>query len=255
VPHPIFERILVGLDGGRLSFDGCRQAARLAEPETTIEGATVSLWPPAAATALGAANVADRVEREAGTILQAAQRILGPHAELRLLHGLTVDALLEEVERTQATLLVIGAPERPRIEEIILGGVAGELLHQAPCSTLLARPVPDETAFPASIVVGLDGSPEGDRAYDVARTLATRRHGTLRTVVALGGKQVDLDEIRRGRPDVEAAAAVPVQALVEAGTSADLLVVGSRGLHGPRALGSVSERVAHQAPCSVLVVR
>jgi nucleotide-binding universal stress UspA family protein len=35
----------------------------------------------------------------------------------------------------------------------------------------------------------------------------------------------------------------------------DLLVVGSRGLHGIRALGSVSERVAHKAPCSVLVVR
>jgi nucleotide-binding universal stress UspA family protein len=31
--------------------------------------------------------------------------------------------------------------------------------------------------------------------------------------------------------------------------------VGSRGLHGLRALGSVSERVAHDASCSVLVVR
>jgi fatty acid/phospholipid biosynthesis enzyme len=35
----------------------------------------------------------------------------------------------------------------------------------------------------------------------------------------------------------------------------DLLVVGSRGLQGFRALGSVSERVAHEARCSVLVVR
>jgi nucleotide-binding universal stress UspA family protein len=33
------------------------------------------------------------------------------------------------------------------------------------------------------------------------------------------------------------------------------LVVGSRGLGGVRALGSVSERVAHRAPVSVLVVR
>jgi nucleotide-binding universal stress UspA family protein len=31
-------------------------------------------------------------------------------------------------------------------------------------------------------------------------------------------------------------------------TAADLLVIGSRGLHGIAALGSVSERVAHQAP-------
>jgi nucleotide-binding universal stress UspA family protein len=42
---------------------------------------------------------------------------------------------------------------------------------------------------------------------------------------------------------------------VEASGSADLLVVGSRGLHGLRALGSVGERVANQASCSVLVVR
>lgn len=36
---------------------------------------------------------------------------------------------------------------------------------------------------------------------------------------------------------------------------AHLAVVGSRGLHGVKALGSVSERVAHDAACSVLVVR
>ena len=35
----------------------------------------------------------------------------------------------------------------------------------------------------------------------------------------------------------------------------DLVVVGSRGLQGVKSLGSVSERIAHQATCSVLVVR
>ncbi len=47
----------------------------------------------------------------------------------------------------------------------------------------------------------------------------------------------------------------PVAALRSASDDADLVIVGSRGLHGARALGSVSERVAHQAACSVLVVR
>jgi nucleotide-binding universal stress UspA family protein len=36
---------------------------------------------------------------------------------------------------------------------------------------------------------------------------------------------------------------------------ASLLIVGSRGLGRGPTLGSVSERVAHEAPCSVLVVR
>ena len=46
-----------------------------------------------------------------------------------------------------------------------------------------------------------------------------------------------------------------VAELVAASDSADLVVVGSRGLHGLKALGSVSERVANQARSSVLVVR
>jgi nucleotide-binding universal stress UspA family protein len=36
---------------------------------------------------------------------------------------------------------------------------------------------------------------------------------------------------------------------------ASLIVIGSRNVGGVRALGSVSERVVHEAPCSVLVVR
>jgi len=45
-----------------------------------------------------------------------------------------------------------------------------------------------------------------------------------------------------------------VRALVERSRNADLVVVGARGVHGIRAIGSVSERVAHQADCTALVV-
>jgi nucleotide-binding universal stress UspA family protein len=46
-----------------------------------------------------------------------------------------------------------------------------------------------------------------------------------------------------------------VEVLVELSTDADLLVVGSRGLAGPHAIGRVSERVGRQATSSVLVAR
>jgi Universal stress protein family len=45
----------------------------------------------------------------------------------------------------------------------------------------------------------------------------------------------------------------PVDAFSD--VAADLLVLGSRGLRGVHALGSVSERAAHRAGCSVLVIR
>jgi nucleotide-binding universal stress UspA family protein len=56
-------------------------------------------------------------------------------------------------------------------------------------------------------------------------------------------------------PRVELDEGPPVEVLLTAAEGADLLVVGSRGLHGVSALGSVSERVAHGARCSVLVAR
>jgi nucleotide-binding universal stress UspA family protein len=74
--------------------------------------------------------------------------------------------------------------------------------------------------------------------------------------VAQGGKGVDkrlvatiVDHRHEDLPDK------PARALVAAAADADLVVVGSRGLHGVKSLGSVSERVAHKAPSSVLIVR
>jgi len=110
--------------------------------------------------------------------------------------------------------------------------------------------------FPQRIVVGVDGSPESAAAYETARRLAGRFTADLWPVVAHGGKSADKALVRRivdGRhedlPDD------PVTALVAAAADADLVVVGSRGLHGLGSLGSVSERVAHQARASVLIVR
>ena len=253
--HSIFERILVGVDGTRESLDACRQAARVAEPRATIDAAVVSLFPPETAAGFGAGDLADRLERTAVSALAAAAEILGPSAGLRRLQGLTVEALLDEIERMQATLLAIGTHGHPRIEEIVLGGVAGELLHQAPCAVLVARPVREPGAFPCRIVVGIDGSDEAERAFAVACRLATRRHSTLRSVIAYRDRHVDLAQVTRRHRHLEELAGAPVPALVDAASDADLLVVGSRGVHGIRALGSVSERVAHEAACSVLVVR
>jgi nucleotide-binding universal stress UspA family protein len=73
-------------------------------------------------------------------------------------------------------------------------------------------------------------------------------------VLALDG-HADVDEARRIAPGLEERPGKPVAELVAVSGDADLLVLGSRGLRGVKALGSVSERVGHQARCPVLVVR
>jgi nucleotide-binding universal stress UspA family protein len=74
-------------------------------------------------------------------------------------------------------------------------------------------------------------------------------------VVATGEPQVDLDAARRVAPELEELPGSAVGQLAVLSELADLVVVGSRSLRGLPALGSVSERVAHEARCAVLVVR
>ena len=86
-----------------------------------------------------------------------------------------------------------------------------------------------------------------------AEELAPAFGGAVEVVTATGGKAIERDAPWTNRVDTWDPAD-PVAALVERSRSVDLVVVGSRGVHGVRALGSVSERVAHQAHCTVLVV-
>jgi nucleotide-binding universal stress UspA family protein len=133
-----------------------------------------------------------------------------------------------------------------------------------------------------SIVVGTDGSETAERAVGEAVRLAKALDGDLHVVSAyepLRGVRVEGAQVGTVLPDtdvqtvVEQAAAAarisgvrvnthavtgdPADALLEiAGQEqADLIVVGSRGMHGiTRVLGSVPNKISHQARCSVLIV-
>jgi nucleotide-binding universal stress UspA family protein len=251
----LFRHVLVGIDGTAPSFEACRQVARLAEPDTAVDLVAVVHLAEAVHAGMDAPHVADELEREAEQALVEAQRIFEGRAVARSLNGFATATLHHEVERRGATLLALGSHGHRRLTEILIGGVAGELLHLAPCSVLIARPAADADAFPRAIVVGFDGSDSALAAVDEAAALAARMGSELRVVAARRGKHIDEGAIRSARPDAAVVDLHPVEALVAASSAADLVVVGSRGLHGPRALGSVSERVAHQARCSVLVVR
>ena len=53
------------------------------------------------------------------------------------------DTLLEEVEATQATLLVIGLRHRSRAGKFLLGSTAQTLLLRAPCHVLAVKAIDD----------------------------------------------------------------------------------------------------------------
>ena len=111
--------------------------------------------------------------------------------------------------------------------------------------------------FPHRIVVGVDGSPESAVAFAVAIELGRRFDADVRPIVATGDRKQppDLKHARELADEIIVDPGPPITALGDASASADVVVVGTRGLHGIRSIGSVSERIAHRARCSVIVVR
>lgn len=138
-----------------------------------------------------------------------------------------------------------------------------------------------------SIVVGTDGSPSAEsavrRATEVAKGSGAFVHlvtaypdapshkerigsSAKRDVINLRGVADSVlaraaDELASQGVEVETHAQEgdPAQVIIEAAQAqnADLIVVGARGLTGLQRflLGSVSSKLSHHAPCSVMIVR
>jgi nucleotide-binding universal stress UspA family protein len=253
-PAPVFTRIVCGVDGSTEGLEAVKQAKRLAPAGAEITLVSVAESHLAARTGPAAPKWWRRLTEEAQAALDDARKIVDD-AETILLHGRAADAFVEAIREQGATLAAVGSHEISRTAGILIGSVATRVLHEAPCSVLVARG--GDWPWPGSIVAGVDGSDASLAAADAAQDVATRTGSTVRFLVARGASPGDVatDAVTDSGYDLVFSEQKPVPALLEAARAADLLVVGSRGLGGVRALGSVSERLAHRAPCSLLVVR
>ncbi|QYC41160.1 Universal stress protein [Nonomuraea coxensis DSM 45129] len=198
-----------------------------------------------------------------------------------LLTGNVVEALL--AESASAESMVLGSRGLGGFAGMLLGsvgmGVAG---HAAGPVVIVRRTSPVRHG---RVVVGDDGSEQAAAAVAYAIEQARARRVTLHVVCAWqtpvyspyaaayetltqeGYEYVARAAAARaaawrdGHPDVPITDAQvhghPVNALIEAGGAADLVVVGSRGRGGfaSAVLGSVGHAVLHRLTCPVAVVR
>jgi nucleotide-binding universal stress UspA family protein len=253
----VWERVVCGIDFTGPSLQAALLAARLMPASAQLTLCAVASREAIEGGALldtaligDATDALDEVRRE----VQAFHS-----AELHVREGRPIRQLLDELTTERASLVALGSRGNSRAAGILLGSVATAMLHKAPCSVLIAHPNPPTgTPDDGRVVVGFDGSGGALHAIEVARELSERR--SLRPHVIVAAADANHPPTPDWREELGAEAVTEdtrtaVEALIDASVGATVLIVGNRHLRGVQTLSSVSERVAHQAHCPVLVLR
>jgi nucleotide-binding universal stress UspA family protein len=278
--------VVVGVDGSTTAAPALRWATREASTRR-IPIRLVSAWNPS--YDIDTLGLATRVvEDHCRAILDAAQEDIAeadPSIEVtrRTYIGPATTALIEESR--QADTVVVGSRRRRTLPAFLLGATSLEVAAHAACPAIVVRERAD--AHSGRVVVGVDGTPRSSDAVAYAFAYASAHDVSLTVLHAFQVEYVegvisrmtaDESNARLAQeelaltsetvagwgekyPDVDLEMVTvrshPVQALVDASTTADLLVLGGRrrGRLGGALLGSVGHGVLHDAHCPVAVVR
>ena len=237
----------MGLAGGTVDF-----VAVSGRPEPGVSG--IPLSPERAELALADARAA----AAQADVRMTTRRIDDPSPARRLL----------ELSAEHDLLVVGGHRHHSRVEAMVLGETAGVVLHRAAIPVLVARAYDTDAGRPAHVLAATSAQRDDRDTVRVAAELA-HRHGARLTVLHVSD-HASWEERRELESQSAAAGALhgtppvqllepgrPVHGILEiAHSHADTLVVtGAHRPGGLAALGSVSERVAARAHCSVLVLR
>jgi nucleotide-binding universal stress UspA family protein len=198
-----------------------------------------------------------------------------------------VDAIVQAALDSQADLIVVGSRGRRLLSSLLLGSTTRTLAMLAPVPVLIVR---QRRSAMRRVLVAYDGSPAARAALALVRRLPmpTDASVTLANVLPVRdwsdrppeGSELQVLRDQLSREDAAHAASLldeatrdladsrsnevlikagPVpEAIIDRATEmdADLIVLGSRGVTGPRRpfWGSTAERVATTARCPVLIV-
>ncbi|MFI7707457.1 universal stress protein [Nonomuraea sp. NPDC049480] len=227
----------------------------------------------------------DGIEYCAGALEAAADRareLTGiVKVTTELLSGNVIKDLTAESE--SADSLVLGSRGLGGFAGMVVGSVGLAVAGHAAGTVVIVR-APAVVRYD-TVVVGYDGSGHSEAAMAYAVEQARARKARLHVVFAwrvpmyspyavtynslieaamqdaMRAAHERVEPWRVRNPDVdisdEQRCAHPVTALIEAARSADLVVVGSRGMSGLASalLGSVSHGVLHHVTCPVAIVR
>jgi len=259
-----FGRVLCAIDGTPESFAAVEQAATLAGPEGHLTLLAVTSYEAEGAyrgPAIGPLAVEAMLDRatEIATAAGVSSTVdvdpTSPPSHVVLAWAADRD------------LLALGAPTTSWFGAMFAGGVAAAAEARFVTPLLVARAPLAPARADGAVLVASDGHAGSEQLVMLAGEIA-RGRGSRAILVHAGGRESArrraaverqaraLEQLMEGACALQVEAASPHSLINETAASegASMIVMSSRRLNGPRALGSVSRRVVHQAPCSVLLV-
>lgn len=255
-----FTRILCGVEGNPSSTEAARQAIALSTAETSLRFIAVYT-----SFELGPDYTKERLQEALDEAVGLAEEAGIPAAAEMQEGRYASKVLLAEAEKQD--LLVIGTHGRSRVAGILLGSTASEAAHGTHHPLLIAREPPSSNGDPRKILFASDGSEGSWPPARVAGGLGAAGHSIIDVIHVDDGKHPGADAVLSEQaaeiaaavgeePELLTPAGHPTEQIVETARKrgSSLIVCGRRGLTGIKSLGSVSERVVHQAGCSVMLI-
>lgn len=268
-----YTHVLVGTDGSRTAARAVTAASRVAA-SLGVPLVIVTAWqrhlddpPPLSEESRypggSAASQESHWAMEVTSDAAAVARTAGVE-DVRQLQpiGAPADALLEVADRYPSALLVVGTAGLDDAGERLVGNVPHQLTHHSPVDLLLVGRGLD--AGWTTVGLATDGSRTAGIAVERGVALAgaldagmvlltvARDETKGHEVLDRAAEAVGLDGNAERRVAVGGDVA---RQLTAAARELDLLVIGNKGMSGPsRLLGSVSNRITHDAPTDLLLV-
>jgi len=177
--------------------------------------------------------------------------------------------IVEEAEKIRPDLIIMGRRGRGRLFRLMMGNVTARVIGYSPFNVLVVpKGVPLEFR---RILIASDGSPHSYAAWDEALFM-TQRVGAELIALSVARDERDLPTaqaiVARLKKEANSQGVSlrtlvlqgrPFEAIIQAARDekADLIVMGTLGMTELKSLlmGSTTERVIAQTPCSVMVVK
>ncbi len=281
----MFRHLVVALDGSESSWRALDVALDLAaRAGAEVDVVSVEEESPKY-VATREESAAERSEADSyysGLHEEAGRRAArhGVPFRTQILRGHEVQSLVDYVCSDGYDLLVVGHRGHSGVWGAFLGSTADKLVGHAPCSVLVVRPNPTGGPF-KRLLVGLDGSPLGQRAAEAALQLARLWGASVNGLSVAEGEPAAasrgrdqarddyLKQVQIAAGEQALGAGVSFQPALRHGYAAgaivgqaqrediDLIVVGATGHERPWSptTGGTARKVANEAPCGVLVIR